>query len=792
MKVSTLILFLSLLSQQTFATDPVTPAPFVIGGSTSSANDYANIVTALAGSSSNGATVGLPAGASAQPQSSAQPYVVIGPGGAVFGPGPSGVPNTTGSAVTAGTTDTKAAPAVDPAAACGAIGANYNANGESDELVAAIFAGTLSKDICTAAGKSIPKSLSKWWAALKLYEAGEKARHENFDLSIDALKKQMDAIIADKSGDKNLQVQANMIQISLTNLTIQNINERIKLRTALEEAGNVALKANTKENTEVYDAYKDDLIANGLEKALSIANDACKRKSKQQICQRTGGDQDQQECHEEEVADPVKGCKEAQTQIPALIAGKVHEYGMTYLDMSGPSKDLNEKLGNFEDDMTSAVKAIPTSDDSKYDWSTPMNNGLTAMKKARKNAGAICTSTKDKEAMKKITEALSKFPEATPSMSGDKLTKTFELADMLVGQPYKRGDYLQYFTGHLNYIGCFDQAGKTVAIANLGKLIDFGKAVAAIGSSATGAAAGSTGGSSGGSSGATAAPAKPAVTTITGNNTSQASWGPGSNQPGTTSSPFVIGGSTSNATAPAHATSAINANGTSTTGLTSPTSNTSSTSAGTSTTNAVNAIAKKYAEDNAAANTKFTNLVKATATTKTTTTANGQNAAAPVTGMDMLKKGFDNLNSQSRSGSNQEKSSPNSADEKAVAPEKNYVSNINSNYRNTNASDAYGDNSASSRSSNNRRTTTTDLGYSRTYSSASTGSSKSAHSDDSDSKRSGSKDRAEAARLLNQSIQAKNSEKPGLYLPKDNDSLFDVVSKAYVRNFEKVANDKAE
>jgi hypothetical protein len=97
------------------------------------------------------------------------------------------------------------------------------------------------------------------------------------------------------------------------------------------------------------------------------------------------------------------------------------------------------------------------------------------MIEARKNAGVICQS--DSDAMKKITEATKNFPDATPSMTSDKLMSTFALADKLVGQPYKRADYLKYFTGHLNYISCFDKSGEATTQSDLDKLLDYGKAL---------------------------------------------------------------------------------------------------------------------------------------------------------------------------------------------------------------------------------------------------------------------------------------------------------------------------
>jgi hypothetical protein len=778
MKVSTIILFLTLLSQQAFATDPAPTSPFVFG----------------AGSNNN-------APSSNTPRTVSQTYPThtfedtyyymrqdCTVDGCVWGkhksPEAQFMEDMEAKAiVTAGIyeqhekTVNKLVNPVDGPSTCGPIGANYDANAESDELVAAIFAGSISKDFCSPAGYVVPNSLSKWWAALKIYSSGEKVRHNSFDVSIEAIKKQVDLIINDKSGSKNLQVEANQLQITLTNLTIQNVTERMRLRSELLKAGNEAIKSNTKENTDVYLAYKDILIADGLEKSLSIANDACKRMKKWRVCE---DDADPSTCSIKNVADPVQGCREAQSQIPLIISGKVHQYGETYLSMSGLSKDLNDKLGKFEEEIGSLIKAVPVSADSKYDWSTPMNNGLKEMSKSRKNVGVLCKN--DKESLKKITEATSKFEEATASMSGEKLVSTFALADMLVGQPYKRADYLQYFTDHISYIGCFDEAGRTLAQSNMDKLVKYGNSIASLG------------GSTSGNPGAGDAKATSSATAVNNSKTSAGSVVASASNQDILSNKFVIGGSTTNGIPNVTASTVVGSSaGTGTFVKASSTSGNSPFGMVGSKSGVQNAIAAKSKEENAKVNSNFSTLINSNGSNKLSNMLKVKSITTN-SGIELLNKFFEKSSVPPSSNVFQNNAIPEGSKEGATASVNDLSGvGLNSNNSHFHSSD-YSNGEAGAKVSNGKRSSSTSLGYSSPTTSSSTGQDKSSRPGNSGhyTKSSISKESLENSRILAQSITAKNTKSRELYLPKEDDSLFEVVTKAYIRNFEKVATDKAE
>ncbi|MBC7538450.1 MAG: hypothetical protein H7281_06495 [Bacteriovorax sp.] len=767
MKVSTIILFLTLLNQQAFATDPApaSNSPKTVSQTYPTHTFEDTYYYMRQDCTVDGCVWGKHKSPEAQFMEDMEAKAIV----------------TAGISEQHEKTVNKLVNPVNGPSTCGPIGANYDANAESDELVAAIFAGSLSKDFCSPAGYVVPNSLSKWWAALKIYSSGEKVRHNSFDVSIEAIKKQVDLIINDKSGSKNLQVEANQLQITLTNLTIQNVTERMRLRSELLKAGNEAIKSNTKENTDVYLAYKDILIADGLEKSLSIANDACKRMKKWRVCE---DDAAPSTCSIKNVADPVQGCKEAQSQIPLIISGKVHQYGETYLSMSGPSKDLNEKLGKFEDEIGSLIKAVPVSADSKYDWSTPMNNGLKEMSKSRKNVGVLCKN--DKESLKKITEATSKFEEATASMSGEKLVSTFALADMLVGQPYKRADYLQYFTDHISYIGCFDEAGRTLAQSNMDKLVKYGNSLASLG------------GSTSGNPGAGNAKATPSATEVNNSKTSAGSVGASASNQDILSNKFVIGGSTTNGI-PTVTASTVSAKASGSSAGTGTLVKASSTSGNSpfgmvgSKSGVQNAIAAKSKEDNAKVNSNFSTLINSNGPNKSNNMLKVKSITTS-SGIELLNKAFEKSSVPPSSNVFQNNAIPEGSKEGATASVNDLSGvGVNSNNSHFHSSD-YSNAEAGAKVSNGKRSSSTSLGYSSPTTSSSTGQDKSSRPGNSGhySKSSISKESLENSRILAQSITAKNTKSRELYLPKEDDSLFEVVTKAYIRNFEKVATDKAE
>ncbi|MBC7713374.1 MAG: hypothetical protein H7177_08545, partial [Rhizobacter sp.] len=120
----------------------------------------------------------------------------------------------------------------------------------------------------------------------------------------------------------------------------------------------------------------------------------------------------------------------------------------------------------------------------------------------------------------------------------------------------------------------------------------------------------------------------------------------------------------------------------------------------------------------------------------------------------------------------------------------------NSNNSHLNSSD-YSNGEAGSRVTDGKRSSSTSSGYSLPPTSSSSSSARQGKfsrpgSSNNYSRSSNSPESLESSRILAQTIAAKNTTNRDLYLPNKNDSLFDVVSKAYIRNLEKVAGENAE
>lgn len=316
------------------------------------------------------------------------------------------------------------------------------------ELVVLIYgANEIGAKSCKGVDGDQPASLSNWWKAIKTYTAAEAKRDLLLRDRVNFMQGKLQALTESKGQSKELQIEAIQAQIDLLNASIDSLagssfynadgkggqssgNGRIPIREKLILAALDSNDKNSTENNKNVKTYKETLIENGLSASLKVAEEACQRKAKvkERTCETVHSFQGRGEASEtleevcteveKEVSDPVPGCDVVKSTIPELRSGPVQVYGEIYLLPRIPSKEINDKMGKLEVTIESKIAGLPKSDDPKYDWSTPMENGIKEMISSRKKAGAICPGNSKESVSKAIAEAVSnniKNPEMIPA-----------------------------------------------------------------------------------------------------------------------------------------------------------------------------------------------------------------------------------------------------------------------------------------------------------------------------------------------------------------------------------------
>lgn len=390
--------------------------------------------------------------------------------GAVFGPGPGGIPaGCPGSSNEASASGTITQVDED----------DYN---QKVYELAVVLAGSseIGAKSCKGAGDELPGSLSSWFSAVKSYSTGEKARDKLLNERVAALDEKMQEMT--KGDGSSLQVESIQLQIDTVAASIESVNGasgRIPLREKLILAALKSVETNGKENTASMDAYFN-LRDKALQASVDVAKAACERKKKVKKCEVD--EEGNEKCTEREEKDPVPGCDVVQAQVPVIKSGALQSYGEVYLSKM-QSTPLNDRMQMFADDMKNTMAALPRSDDANYDWSTPMETALEALEKARKKSGAKCPdgeaalanietveNSKDPKAVAKSKEELSsattdsgkisKASEAFLSSIGVEsnpaaakgFVEAWKAADAVIGQAANRPEYFDYITEKANAI----------------------------------------------------------------------------------------------------------------------------------------------------------------------------------------------------------------------------------------------------------------------------------------------------------------------------------------------------
>ena len=726
--------------------------------------------------------------------------------GAVFGPGPSGNPCKTSSSGSG-------------ASASGTIvDIDEDAYNEKVfQLNAVLFGATeIGSKSCKPAGEKMPGSLDSFFKAVKTYSLGEIKRDKLLNTRIDAIQKKVAALTSGAEISKELQIEAIQLQIDTVNASIESVggtSGRIPLREAIILAALESTKANVEENLKTVTTYKDMMNVSFVA-SMDAAKAACERKKEVEKCEEVGEGADMTTtCHKELVPDPVPGCDVALAQIPVMKAGPAQQYGETYLKKI-PSTSENEQLQKFEDEMDTIIKAIPKSNDANFDWSSPMEGGLEKMKLARKESGAKCpegpkdlkeTNTKELNitASEIMTKAAVSFlekigaPENSP-LTADAFLGAWAEADKVVGQAAFRAEYYDMVKSKANEVLAIDQQkleNLEITKAKLEKYLDdINKMLA----DSAANPAGSGGGKASNTASNSATASKSTVNTLALGKTGSQVANAGTNNaiklgtsstvdaekakglaldPTKNSSPTIVG---ANSAVSTFATRTLA--GTDVSGL-----NLSSQSM---------ALAKKSIDSIAATQKKLNTVASSSASGGSSTTDN-KSGSSKSDGSDKLTKLFEAM-SKGQGSSGAISNSLAASTDKAL-DKVNESPNASEIYKAASAGGSrYYDAAngyAGSGSSPSRRFYERDLGYASssakssdaskatTSSGRSPASSLSSSSPDTVERSMAS---AKDAATLSDSIVAKKAKSKDAYASKDDDSLFERVTKAYIRNYERV------
>jgi hypothetical protein len=155
---------------------------------------------------------------------------------------------------------------------------------------------------------------------------------------------------------------------------------------------------------------------------------------------------------------PVVGCDEAMTKISAIKSGSAVTYKESYTEVVG-STALNDKMESYEKIMSDLIAAVPKSKDSSYDWNTPMETALKKMKTARQDSGVKCPSSADKSAVipKAAESFMAKIGVSDLSSVSSTFTQSWDSVDKVIGQAGNRGQYFEYVGAKINELLALDR-----------------------------------------------------------------------------------------------------------------------------------------------------------------------------------------------------------------------------------------------------------------------------------------------------------------------------------------------
>ncbi len=343
---------------------------------------------------------------------------------------------------------------------------------------------------CKSTGDQMASSLDGWWNAVGSYQAGEANLGTTLSKHQQDLKQKIDKLSSDKSAEKQVDLyQVNIESIDASIESIAGANGRIALRKNLLTAVDEAIKKIEKEHEENVSFY-NNMTQKAYDQVMAEAKAGCERKKTVSEC--TTDASGVESCTTVEKKDPVSGCDVAQEKYPELQEGAFKKYKELYFSQA-PSEELNTKMGKLEATMKSTLKEIPPSDDANFDWTTPMEKAIAETIKSRKNSGIICPNSAGSGDMPgKVSAGAKSFLSSigTTDLSSDvtsTFTSSWNTADTVVGQPGLRPAYFSYVKERIGELISMDEAYLSRAVSTRKKYTDYAADVKA----ATGSGGGS-------------------------------------------------------------------------------------------------------------------------------------------------------------------------------------------------------------------------------------------------------------------------------------------------------------
>ncbi len=255
---------------------------------------------------------------------------------------------------------------------------------------------------CKPAHEQHPSSLMSLKDAAKVYLYAEKARQEILQARLNRLNELAVKITQSEDPAQTAQMLAFEFQIQSLNSTIDSIAgstlfnldgkggraskvARIPAREDLIVAVLESLKDNEQADEKMVNAYLQ--CDNGFKLSRVEAQKACERK-KMVPCE------EDEECTEKEVSDPVPGsCEMANQYIPLMLKGPMSDLVKLYGIKEIPSKEVNQRYIRITKFMDFTIQNFPRSDDPKYNWSTPLESCLEKpLAVAIKTNGTMCAA----------------------------------------------------------------------------------------------------------------------------------------------------------------------------------------------------------------------------------------------------------------------------------------------------------------------------------------------------------------------------------------------------------------
>ncbi len=260
----------------------------------------------------------------------------------------------------------------------------------------------LSPKYCKPVGAEFPKSALEWHAEIKMYMQAEKLRDKILKERTDIMQSYSNSANFG-GGEAAAQMKAMDLQLDSLNLTIDSLSgsslfskdvkasearasSRIAWRESLLTQALKSLATAADEDLLLVGAYQKCLSAIGTSKGVS--EKACERKKIEKKCDEKNN------CSDVEVADPVPGsCDMAKSYLPVLTAGPMTDLANIYSFKKIPSQTLNERFVRVNDSMNSLISSYPVSNVKEYDWTSPlMACKEEQLGKLLKSNGVSCTA----------------------------------------------------------------------------------------------------------------------------------------------------------------------------------------------------------------------------------------------------------------------------------------------------------------------------------------------------------------------------------------------------------------